>query len=88
MSNVHELKRAYTLRIRPIHKAVLKLLSSANKAVERDPVQTYGDLLTAAVHAARNLNLTADQIAVHVQSAIAQCDKAVSARPDIFGPHL
>lgn len=85
MTNVTQIKRKHRLSFRPIHDDVLRLMGAANEAASLDPVQTYGDLLTAAMLAGRFIGLTADEISKHVSSAMPTCTAAINARPDIFG---
>jgi hypothetical protein len=83
--NVVPLRRAHLLRLSPTSDRVLRLLERANRKAARDPVQTYGDLLSAAVIAARLIGLTREQIDGHVSAFIPQADAARANRPDIFG---
>ena len=83
--NVIPLRRAHLMRLSPTSGRVLRLLERANRKAARDPIQTYGDLLSAAVIAARFIGLTRQQIDGHVNAFIPQVDIARSQRPDIYG---
>lgn len=83
-SNVFHLRRSYTIKCRPTGNDVLRLLHQANDAT-KDPVQTYGNLMTAMLLSARMVGLDADAVVEHVKKFSPSADAAITQRPDIFG---
>lgn len=83
--NITPLTRNYTLKLSPTNNRVLALTYRAYQKCGADPVQSYGDLLSAGILAALFIGLTEDQVIDHIRRFGPQARAALAANPNIFG---
>jgi len=83
--NITPLRRSHRLRLSATHKHVLATLLQSYDLAGRDPVENFGNLLSAAVLAGRFIGQTPEEIADYVSRFVPVADAARAARPDIFG---